>query len=122
MTGPNSAEIDAGTPCPACGHRWPHDDRWGCLAELGDSGSGSVADAAFCKCRCTGQMRYFLDGIEVSEDTARSVESEGQAHVTMGGSAVVPERFRQPGETRDEWLRPWMALETTPTTPGGSDA
>lgn len=37
--------------CAECGHRLPHNPRWGCMAEPGDNGSGSVADAVFCKCR-----------------------------------------------------------------------
>lgn len=115
---PQSAGKDARVLCPGgCGHGWPHDERWGCLAEVGEGGSGSVADAVFCGCRCTGAMRFFLAGCEITGEQAEAFEKQGRAKVVMGGSGVVPERYRQPGESRDEWLRPWMALEPTPLPP-----
>lgn len=35
----------------ACGHPMNrHESKFGCMAELGDNGSGSVVDAVFCRC------------------------------------------------------------------------
>lgn len=59
-------------------------------------------------------MRYFIDTTEVSEAVARRAEERGAASVAQGGSGVVPERLRQPGETPEEYLRPWILLTSPP--------
>ena len=41
--------------CPDCGHKSNHDPKWGCMAEIGDGGDGSVSQITFCKCR-TGTL------------------------------------------------------------------
>ncbi len=69
-------------------------------------------------------MRYFLlkeDSYyyEITEDSAKGLESNGLAHVSRGGSGVVPEEVRQPGETRDQYMCPWLVMEPGPTPPVG---
>lgn len=66
-------------------------------------------------------LRYFIDGIEVTEDEAVAAEQEGRAKVSRGGSGVVPVEFRKPGETEDEWLRPWLAMRSVNSNPPGDD-
>ena len=58
------------------------------------------------------QMRFFIDGVEVTEDYAKASEANGTARVQMGGSGVVPPSLRKEGETREQFLVPWCAMET----------
>lgn len=55
-------------------------------------------------------FRYFMDGVEVSEAEAIAAEKAGTHKVARGGSGVVPEELRSEGETREDWLNPWMEL------------
>lgn len=57
-------------------------------------------------------LRYFIDGQEVTQADAIAAETAGTAHVAMGGSGVVPQHLRAPGETEAEWLSPWMELRS----------
>lgn len=57
-------------------------------------------------------MRFFIDDEEVTEQVAIDAERYGAARVACGGSGVVPEVLRQPEETREQWLSPWMLLHT----------
>lgn len=47
--------------CPDCGHALPHHERWGCMSEVGDCGSGSVADAVFCKCVTSPERPWVIE-------------------------------------------------------------
>jgi hypothetical protein len=67
-------------------------------------------------------LRYFIDGQEVTEAEAFDAEDRGTAKVAKGGSGVVPEDLRQSGETREQWLRPWLAMQSTSVIPPGSGA
>jgi hypothetical protein len=67
-------------------------------------------------------MRYFIDGEEVSESVAVRAEARGAAKVSQGASGVVPERLRQPGETQAEWLRPWLEMRSTRVIPPAGPA
>lgn len=58
------------------------------------------------------RFRYFLDGVEVSEEECLAAEDAGTAKVTRGGSGVVPENLRQPNETRDDWINPWLEMRS----------
>ena len=65
-------------------------------------------------------MRYFIDTVEVSEADAFDAERRGTALVAQGGSHVVPESLRVPGETPQQYLRPWVLLHTAPASNGES--
>lgn len=58
-------------------------------------------------------LRWFLDGCEITQEQAEAFERQGRAKIVRGGSGVVPEEFRQPGETREQWLSPWGDLRST---------
>lgn len=57
-------------------------------------------------------MRFFLDGVECTEQEAVAAEDAGTHRVVRGASGIVPEELRQPGETREEWFNPWMELRS----------
>ncbi len=63
-------------------------------------------------------MRYFLIEnscmSEISKSAAKSMENNGFAHVIQGGSGVVPEHCRQPGETEEQYLAPWLVMTLGP--------
>jgi hypothetical protein len=73
-TGECELPVPAPEKCVDCGHKFPHDERWGCMAEVGEGGSGSVSDSVFCKCKrapapegcptldCPGDWRYAAPG------------------------------------------------------------
>jgi hypothetical protein len=63
------------------------------------------------------RMRYFIDGVEVTEQDAKDAELAGTAQVMQGASGNVPERLRQPNETREDWFNPWMEFETIDGAP-----
>lgn len=58
------------------------------------------------------RFRYFIDGVETTEEAVHEAEDSGRARVVRGASGIVPEHLRQPGETREDWFNPWMELET----------
>jgi hypothetical protein len=63
------------------------------------------------QCVCHDRpMRYFIDGVEVSEAVAQRAEKRGAAHVVRGGSGVVPKELRAPGETEEQWCCPWLEM------------
>lgn len=67
-------------------------------------------------------IRYFIDATEVSEDVAKRAEARGAAHIIQAGSGVVPAHLRSPGETRVDYLRPWILLAARPALPASGGA
>ncbi len=56
-------------------------------------------------------FRYFIEDTEVTEADVLAAEAAGTHEVVQGGSGVVPERLRQPGETREDWINPWLIMK-----------
>lgn len=56
------------------------------------------------------RFRFFIDGVEATEEEAYAAEDAGTHKVVRGASGIVPEELRGENETREDWLNPWMEL------------
>lgn len=59
-------------------------------------------------------MRYWIGAAEVTATQASTAEHLGTARVARGGSGVVPEELRAPGEGPADYLVPWLQMEPLP--------
>lgn len=74
--------------CSACGHSLPHDPAFGCMDEVGDAGSGSVADAVFCKCTAPAREGDTGD-VTLSDAERKNLLDAGDGLLAGGRDAAL---------------------------------